>query len=114
MAFVNKEYLLKAFDAFNDAEHAPKGWISAMNTAREIVEDAPGIKAEKFSASAKVVSEVLRDEGAKITVDLLKDFAVSMYDAGVITINKEYEPPTGLVRILIQTLPMVRGENHED
>lgn len=43
MAFVNKEYLLKAFDAFNDAEHAPKGWISAMNTAREIVEDAPMI-----------------------------------------------------------------------
>lgn len=39
MAFVNKEYLLKAFDAFNDAEHAPKGWISAMNTAREMLVD---------------------------------------------------------------------------
>lgn len=43
MAMVNKEYLLKAFDAFNDTEHAPKGWISAMNTAREIVEDAPTV-----------------------------------------------------------------------
>lgn len=114
MAFVNKEYLLKAFGAFNDTEHAPEGWMSAMRTAREIVEDAPMIKAEKFSAYAKVLPGVLRDERAKIIADLLKDFAVSMYDVGAITINKEYEPPTGLVSISIQTLPMVRGENHED
>lgn len=110
MAFVNKEYLLKAFDAFNDAEHAPKGWISAMNTAREIVEDAPGIKAEKFGTFAKVVPEVLEAAPEKVTADLLKDFAVSMYAVGAITINSEYEPSTNMMRIAIQTLPMVRGE----
>lgn len=110
MEMVSKEYLLKAFGAFNDTEHAPEGWMNAMRTAREIVEDAPGIKAEKFSASAKFVPEVLEAAPGKITADLLKDFAVSMYDAGAITINSEYEPPTGMVRISIQTLPMVRGE----
>ena len=110
MAMVNKEYLLKAFGAFSDAKRAPSGWITAMKTAEEIVEEAPEIKAEKFSASAKVLPGVLRDERAKIIADLLKDFAVSMYEVGAITINKEYEPPTGLVRISIQTLPMVRGE----
>jgi hypothetical protein len=112
MAMVNKEYLLKAFDAFNDTEHAPKGWMNAMRTAREIVEDAPVIKAEKFGTVAHVVPEVLKATPEKITADLLKDFAVSMHAVGAITINKEYEPPTGLVRISIQTLPMVRGEGN--
>ena len=110
MEMVSKEYLLKAFGAFNDTEHAPEGWTNAMRTAREIVEDAPVIKAEKLGKVAKVVPEGLKAAPEKITADLLKDFAVSMYDAGAITINKEYEPPTGLVCICIQTLPMVRGE----
>lgn len=43
MAMISKAYLLKAFDAFNDEKHAPEGWMSAMRTAREIVEDAPMI-----------------------------------------------------------------------
>lgn len=112
MAFVNKEYLLKAFGAFNDEEHAPEGWMSAMRTAREIVEDAPVIKAEKFGRVAKVVPEVLKTAPEKITADLLKDFAVAMYAAGAITINSEYEPPTNMMRIAIKTLPMVRGEGN--
>ena len=41
MEMVSREYLLKAFNAFNDTEHAPEGWMNAMRTAREIVEDAP-------------------------------------------------------------------------
>ena len=44
MAMVYKEYLLKAFGAFSDAERAPIGWISAMKTAEEIVEEAPGVE----------------------------------------------------------------------
>lgn len=43
MAMISKEYLLKAFDVFNDEKHAPEGWMSAMKTAKEIVEEAPSI-----------------------------------------------------------------------
>ena len=110
MEMISKAYLLNAFGAFNDEKHAPEGWMNAMRTAREIVEDAPVIKAEKFGKVTKVVPEVLKAAPEKITADLLKDFAVSMYAAGAITINSEYEPPTAMMRIAIQTLPMVRGE----
>lgn len=44
MEMISREYLLKAFSAFNDTKHAPEGWMSAMKTAREIVEDAPGVE----------------------------------------------------------------------
>ena len=107
--FVDKEYILKSLKLYQ-AERAPEGWNDAMQRAIEVVEDAPVIKAEKFSASAKVVPEVFKAAPDKIKADLLKDFAISMYDVGAITINSEYEPPTCLVRISIQTLPMVRGE----
>ncbi len=43
MEMVSREYLLKAFNAFNDTKHAPEGWFSAMRTAREIVEEAPSV-----------------------------------------------------------------------
>lgn len=44
MEMISREYLLKAFSAFNDTEHAPEGWMNAMKTAKEIVEDAPGVE----------------------------------------------------------------------
>lgn len=107
--FVDKEYILKSLELYQ-AERAPNGWNDAMQRAIEVVEDAPGIKAEKFGTFAKVVPGVLKDEPEKVTADLLKDFAVSMYAVGAITINSEYEPSTNMMRIAIQTLPMVRGE----
>ena len=83
MRLIDADYILSALDVFSDKEHGNEHFLFGIETAREIVKDAPAIEPQPQWIP---VTERMPQEH-QIVVGWTKDNPFSCYRAEVVTWN---------------------------